>query len=50
MLGVGRRAGDFHAMLTHHPPRRPNRFTPDAIQRDSGDSATLRYELGPPPR
>jgi hypothetical protein len=47
MLGVGRRFGDFTAMLTHTQYGEHNSFTPDAIQRDSGDSATLRYELGP---
>ena len=45
MLGVGRRFGDF-TYADAHLLRRDQPLHPDAIQRDSGDSATLRcYEL-----
>jgi hypothetical protein len=45
MLGAGWRQGDFTAMLTHSRYGEVNAFTPDAVQRDQGWMATLRYEL-----
>lgn len=45
MLGAGYRIGDYTGMLTHSRYDERNRFTPDAIQRDRGWMATLRYEL-----
>ena len=45
MVGAGVRLGRFTPMLTRSKYGESNRFAPDAIQHDTGWSATLRYEL-----
>lgn len=45
MVGVGARFGAFTPMLTATRYKDRNEIDPDAVQHDSGWSATLRYEL-----